>query len=66
MNNTGMFNLPRAAGTIVLFIVLFSYAIPRVFNPSIAGIESLIYAFVLVGLIIGFTSMVWPAIESEL
>lgn len=61
-----MFTLPRAAGTIVLFIVLFSYAIPRVFNPSIAGIESLIYAVVVVGLIVGCASWGWQLIEPEL
>jgi len=65
MNNTGMFTVSRAAGTIVLFIILISYFITGLSNPSLAWIETLVYAVVVVGAIIWGTSLVWPIIESE-
>lgn len=65
MNNTGIFTLPRAAGTIVLFMILISYFITGLSNPSLAWVETLIYAIVVVGAIIWGSSMIWPIIESE-
>jgi len=64
MNSTGnLFTLPRAAGTMVIFIILFGAIMPNILNPSIAWIKGLVITLVVVMLVISGVAWAWSWIE---